>query len=157
MYGIRSRACIFQLTQRLYCDCLDLITCLTPTPTHTHSPTSDDLSAVWLRLQEAEERFGLVRAVHTCLHGVLQHCVHRAGPEMIRQLQHQLPVQMWAALAVLIHVHAHWRRERLRCETRSTSPSKQCTADSGSKNSSGTGGKTLTGLMSTVARNCSRN
>lgn len=77
--------------------------------THTLTPTSYDLSAVWLRLQEAEERFGLVGAVHTCLYGVLQHRVHRAWSEMIRQLQHQLSVQMRPTLTMLVHVHAHWK------------------------------------------------
>jgi len=70
-------------------------------------PHSDNLPAVGLRLQEGVEQLGLVGAVHTGLHRVLQHLVDGAGPKVVRELQNQLTIQMRPTVAVLVHVHTH--------------------------------------------------
>lgn len=69
--------------------------------------TSDDLASVRLRLQEAEQNFGLKRTVYTGLDRMLQDRVHRTRPKMIRQLQQQLAVQVRPRLSMFIHVHAN--------------------------------------------------
>lgn len=72
------------------------------------SHTSDDLPAVRLGLQEGVEQLGLVGTVHTGLDGVLQDLVDRPRPKVVRQLQHQLTVQVRPAVTVLVHVHTNW-------------------------------------------------
>lgn len=69
--------------------------------------TSHHLSPVRLILQATQQHFGLIGAVQTRLHRLLQHQVHRLGSEVIWQPLHLLTVQVRAAVPVLIHVHAH--------------------------------------------------
>lgn len=72
--------------------------------------TSDDLSScVWLALEERQQHWRLIRAVHTSLNCLLKHCVDWSGAKVVRELLHQFSVKMWPIVTVLVHIHAHWK------------------------------------------------
>lgn len=70
--------------------------------------TSDDLSSAGVRLQGAEQHFRLVRAVDARLDHLLEHAVHWTRAKVVRQMLHLLPVQVGAAVSMLVHIHTHW-------------------------------------------------
>lgn len=76
--------------------------------------TSDDLAAcVRLALQEGQQDGGLIRAVHAGLDRLLENGVDGSRTKMVWKLLHQLAVQTWAVVAVLVHVDADcvWRHK----------------------------------------------
>lgn len=72
--------------------------------------TSDHLPPPCVGLQGAEQDLGLVRTVYAALHHLLQHGVHRARPEVVREMLHLLPVQVGATVPLLVDVHTHWEK-----------------------------------------------
>ena len=61
-----------------------------------------------MSLQSAEQDFRLVCAVDARLNHLLEHSVHWPRPKVVWQMLHLLPVQVGAAVSMLIHIHTHW-------------------------------------------------
>lgn len=77
--------------------------------------TSDDLSScVGLALEERQHHGRLVRTVHAGLDRLLEHCVDWSGTKVVRELLHELPVEVRAIVAVLVYIDAHWNDTKRR-------------------------------------------